>query len=71
LDAPDEITAVDTQLAQYTNGEAWTNLGNYANYIKQVILPTCSTGYYPGGECFGQGNGKHLILEEEPSLRRY
>lgn len=58
LDASAEITAVDTQLAKYTNGEAWTNLGNYANYVKEVILPTCSTGYYAGGECFGQGNGK-------------
>lgn len=65
LDAPENITAVDTQLAKYTNGEAWTNLGNYANYVKEVILPTCSTGYYAGGECFGQGNGTsltHLFL---------
>lgn len=62
LDAPDDITAVDTQLAKYTNGEAWTNLGNYANYVKEVILPTCSTGYYAGGECFGQGNGESYPL---------
>lgn len=59
LDAPESIAAVDTQLSKYTNGEAWTNLGNYANYIKEVILPTCPNGNYAGGECFGQGNGKH------------
>lgn len=58
LDAPENVTAVDTQLAKYTNGEAWTNLGNYAEYVKEIILPTCPSGNYAGGECFGQGNRK-------------
>lgn len=57
LDAPANVTAVDTQLAKYSNGTAWENLGNYANYIKEVILPTCPSGNYAGGECFGAGNG--------------
>lgn len=71
-DASDDITAVDTQLAQYTNGEAWTNLGNYASYVKDVILPTCSSGNYAGGECFGQGNGKftHTLTEILRSLQK-
>ncbi|KAK7885404.1 hypothetical protein LTR67_010582 [Exophiala xenobiotica] len=41
MNAPANITAVDMQLANYTNGSAWTGLGAYANYVKQVILPTC------------------------------
>lgn len=49
---------MDEQLAKYTDGEPWENLGNYAKYIKEVILPTCESGDYAGGECFGQGNGK-------------
>lgn len=60
LDAPENITAVDEQMAKYTNGEPWTNLGNYANYIKEVILPTCPSGFYGSGECFGQGNGEPI-----------
>lgn len=66
LDAPDNITAVDQQFAKYTNGEAWENLGNYANYIKEVILPTCSSGDYASGDCFGQGDGR---FPNRPVLR--
>lgn len=62
LDAPANVTAVDAQMAQYSNGEVWTNLGNYAEWIKSVILPTCPSGNYAGGECFGQGNGESLSL---------
>lgn len=58
LDAPEEVTAVDEQLAKYTDGEPWENLGNYAKYVKDVILPTCDGGDYSSGECFGQGNGR-------------
>lgn len=38
LNAPANITAVDTQLANYTNGSAWTGLGAYANYVKEGEL---------------------------------
>ncbi len=41
MNAPANITAVDMQLSNYTNGSAWTGLGAYANYVKRVILPTC------------------------------
>lgn len=37
-DAPVEITSVDSQLANYTNGEDWTGLGGYASYVKQVVV---------------------------------
>lgn len=71
LDAPENVTAVDEQLAKYTNGSAWTNLGNYADYIKEVILPTCPSGNYAGGECFGQGNGKSNRRPLPPSSKRH
>lgn len=58
VDAPANVTAVDAQMAKYTNGSAWTGLGTYAQWIKTVILPTCENGNFAGGECFGQGNGK-------------
>ncbi|KIV95276.1 hypothetical protein PV10_02949 [Exophiala mesophila] len=37
-DAPVEITSVDSQLANYTDGEVWTGLGGYASYVKQVVV---------------------------------
>ena len=57
LDAPENITAVDYALANYTNGEPWTNLGNYANYVKEVIVPICESGDINSVECFGTQNG--------------
>ncbi|KAK3057494.1 hypothetical protein LTR09_001678 [Extremus antarcticus] len=39
LDAPESITSVDYELSSVTNGEPWTNLGNYANYIKKYLIP--------------------------------
>ncbi|KAI1816653.1 peptidase S28 [Poronia punctata] len=43
----------DSLLSRYTHGKAWKNLGNYAEYIKRVILPLCPSGEYDGPECFG------------------
>lgn len=57
LDAPENITSVDYALAQYTNGEPWSNLGNYANYIKNVIIPTCGGAPINSSDCFGTQNG--------------
>ena len=57
INAPANITAVDSALVKYSNGDPWTNLGNYANYIKQAILPLCSSADYDSPECFGTQNG--------------
>ena len=59
LDAPENITAVDYELAKYTHGEPWTNLGNYANYVKQIVLPYCTSGEYDttSNSCFSTQNG--------------
>jgi hypothetical protein len=62
IDAPANITAVDNALAKYTGGESWTNLGNYANYIKEVYLPLCDGGDVNSPACFGTQNGMPIIL---------
>ncbi|KAJ7667548.1 extracelular serine carboxypeptidase-like protein [Mycena polygramma] len=55
--APDNVTAIDTVLSKYTHGEAWTNLGNYAEYIKRVIVPLCPEGVsLDSNFCFGTHN---------------
>lgn len=54
--ASSETTAVDAALAKYTDGEPWKNLGNYAAYVKRVILPLCESGDYDSPECFGTQN---------------
>jgi hypothetical protein len=56
LDAPENVTSVDYSLANYTNNEPWTNLGNYANYIKLYLLPLCEDGDYNSSACFGTQN---------------
>ena len=58
LDWPENITSVDTALSQYSNGEAWTGLGGYAYYVKQVLLPLCTTGRIDSTDegCFGTQN---------------
>lgn len=59
LDAPENITAVDYALAQYTDGEPWTNLGNYANYVQQNIVPLCSGDIDSTNDgCFSTQNSK-------------
>ena len=53
VNSPANISQVDSELANYTNGESWTNLGNYAAYIKRVVLPYCPSGDYNSYACFG------------------
>lgn len=56
LDAPANNTAIDTALSNYTNGEPWTNLGNYAAYVKRVLVPMCTSGDINSVTCFGTQN---------------
>jgi pimeloyl-ACP methyl ester carboxylesterase len=51
--APENITSIDFALAKYTKGLQWKNLGNYAAYIKRVVLPLCASGDYNSAACFG------------------
>ncbi|KAI9667736.1 MAG: hypothetical protein M1821_000553 [Bathelium mastoideum] len=71
VNAPANNTAVDTQLAQYTNGENWKNLGNYAAYIKRVVLPTCATGDYNSAECFGTQHPDYWANTTNNYVRSY
>ena len=66
MNAPENITSVDHVLAQYTDGESWTNLGNYANYVKQVIVPICESGDINSSACFGTQNGSSHSLKPYP-----
>ena len=43
-DAPANITDVDYALANYTGGDALAGLGGYADYVKKVLLPLCTSG---------------------------
>ena len=56
IDAPKNITAVDTLLSKYSNGDPWTNLGNYAQYIKETLLPLCDGASIDSTACFGTQN---------------
>lgn len=64
--APANITAVDMQLAKYTNGSAWTGLGGYAEYVKNVVVSTCdSEDLIDTTECFSTQNRKSASSPEE------
>lgn len=56
MDAPEAITEVDYALANYTGGEPWTNLGNYANYIKTALIPLCDGAPIDSTACAGTQN---------------
>lgn len=63
INTPANITAVDYALANYTGGEPWTGLGNYANYFKTQFLDLLDDGLCPMGDfdnilqCYGTQNG--------------
>lgn len=72
--APANITAVDTALSNYTNGEPWTGLGGYAEYVKNVVVSGCSspdlidtttTG------CFSTQNESYWADTSNSALRSY
>lgn len=71
LDAPAAITAVDQSMAKYSNGEPWTNLGNYANYVKNVVLPLCPSGDFDNTACFGTQNSTFWSDTTNSGLRTY
>lgn len=71
LNAQENITQIDYALAQYTNGEPWTNLGNYANYFKIAVLPICEDGDVNSSACFGTQNGMTSLIsprDANPSI---
>lgn len=63
-DAPENITQIDYALSEYTNGEPWTNLGNYANYVKENIIPMCDGAPIDSTACFGTQNRKQHLTSD-------
>jgi len=72
IDAPSSITDVDWILSNYTGGEPWVNLGNYANYFKLNVLPICPDGVsVDSTECFGTQNETFWADIENGGERSY
>ncbi|KIW82846.1 hypothetical protein Z517_02089 [Fonsecaea pedrosoi CBS 271.37] len=72
MDAPANIASVDMQLANYTNGSAWTGLGAYANYVKEVIVSTCdSPDLIDTTECFSTQNETFYADPTNSASRSY
>jgi hypothetical protein len=71
VDAPANITKVDYELAKYTNNERWKNLGNYAAYIKRVVLPLCASSDYNSAACFGTQHPEFWANATSTSARSY
>jgi hypothetical protein len=66
--APESVTSVDYALSKYTDGEPWTNLGNYANYVKNVLLPLCDGVDINSSACFSTQNGTCIRGSEKSKL---
>ncbi len=71
INAPSNITAIDYALAKYTDGEPWTNLGNYVTYFQEAFLPLCPNGDYNNVECFGTQNESYWADITNSELRSY
>lgn len=47
-------SSADWALSKYTDGEQWTGLGGWADYVKKVVLPLCPPGdSLDSNDCFG------------------
>ncbi|KAH7391150.1 peptidase S28 [Phaeosphaeria sp. MPI-PUGE-AT-0046c] len=73
INAPANITDIDLVLSGYTDGQSWKNLGNYATYIKRVVLPVCTSGDYnsPGRSCFGTQDPEYWANVRTSTRRSY
>jgi hypothetical protein len=73
IDPPKNISSVDTVLSNYSNGEPWTGLGGYADYVKKVLLPTCESGRINSTDsgCFGTQNQTFYADPTNSASRSY
>ena len=71
LNPPANNTAIDQQFANYTDGQPWKNLGNYAAYVKRVVLPLCASGDYNSNTCFGTQNASWWADPSNGAERSY
>ncbi|EUC29559.1 hypothetical protein COCCADRAFT_106222 [Bipolaris zeicola 26-R-13] len=70
---PASQLATDTALSAHSNGEPWTGLGNYAAYIKTVVLPLCTTGRINSTDdgCFSTQNATFYADPTNTNTRSY
>ena len=70
---PSNNTAVDYALSNYTNGEPWVNLGNYAAFFKSNYLPLCTTGRINSTDtgCFSTQNQSYWADTTNGAGRSY
>ncbi|KAJ4298995.1 hypothetical protein N0V90_004239 [Kalmusia sp. IMI 367209] len=70
---PANTSAVDKQLAKYTQGEPWTGLGNYAAYVKRLVVPLCTTGRIDSTDegCFNTQNKTYWSNPANDASRSY
>jgi hypothetical protein len=71
INPPANNTQVDFVLSQYTGGVPWKNLGNYASFIKQVVLPLCTSGDYNSASCFGTQHSEYWANVTTRTRRSY
>lgn len=71
LNAPENVTSIDYALSSTTNGAPWPNLGNYANYIKQHIIPLCDGAPINSSACFSTQNETYWADTTNSDLRSY
>lgn len=71
MDAPHNISQIDYELAPYTHGEPWPNLGNYANYIKNYLIPICDGAPIDSTACFGTQNQTYWADTTNSASRSY
>ncbi|KIW00140.1 uncharacterized protein PV09_08318 [Verruconis gallopava] len=70
--APAEIKATDYALSNYTNGEPWTGLGGYADYVKKVVVSACPSPDLIGTtECFSTQNESFYADATNSASRSY
>lgn len=71
VDAPAEITQVDYTFANYTNGQPWTGLGGYADYIQKYLIPNCASGDLNSNDCWGTQNASWWADVSNTGTRSY
>lgn len=72
LNPPENISAVDSMLSNYTNGQNWTGLGGWADYLKNVVVSTCpSEDLIDTTECFSTQNASYYADTANSGDRSY
>lgn len=70
---PEQISSIDTALSHYTNGSPWPGLGGYTTYIKQNLLPLCTSGRIDSTDpgCFSTQNASFYADTTNSAARSY